>query len=158
MGKQSMKLGDELSGQNTQVPSPWSVQGCTVWLLFLPTTAFYQSLSLERAKYNCLDFSFLKTFLFYLGVQPIHNAVLVSGGQQRDSAIRTHLSTGISAFLAKNLTSLVLPREEGTPKAAQLGLNTCKQHQLYVSTQSLHFLLYMFNILCSWFFCLILSR
>ena len=41
MGKQSVKLGDELSGQNTEVPSPWSVQGCTVWLLFLLTTSFY---------------------------------------------------------------------------------------------------------------------
>ena len=48
----------------------------------------------------------------------MHKVVLVSGGQQRDSAIRTHPSIGVSAFLAKNLTPLVLPREEGTPKAA----------------------------------------
>ena len=30
--------------------------------------------------------------LFYIGVQPINNVVIVSGGQQRDSAIHIHVS------------------------------------------------------------------
>ena len=31
-------------------------------------------------------------FLFCIGIQPTHNIVIVSGGQQRDSAIRVHVS------------------------------------------------------------------
>ena len=35
---------------------------------------------------------FFFNFLFYIGVQPINNAVIISGGQQSDSAIHTHVS------------------------------------------------------------------
>ena len=34
--------------------------------------------------------SFIKTFLFCIGVQPINNVVILSGEQQRDSAIHIH--------------------------------------------------------------------
>ena len=34
---------------------------------------------------------FLKSFVFCIGVQLINNAVIVSGGQQRDSAIHIHV-------------------------------------------------------------------
>ena len=36
--------------------------------------------------------SFLKNFLFCIGVQPINNVMIVSGVQQRDSAIHIHIS------------------------------------------------------------------
>ena len=31
-------------------------------------------------------------FLFYIGVEPINNVVVVSGEQQKDSAMRIHVS------------------------------------------------------------------
>ena len=37
-------------------------------------------------------YSFFFNFLFCIGIQPINNIVIVSGGQQRDSAIHTHIS------------------------------------------------------------------
>ena len=40
--------------------------------------------------FNFLIFFF--TFLFYIEVKPINNVVIVSGGQQRDSAIHIHVS------------------------------------------------------------------
>ena len=39
-----------------------------------------------------LEFFFLKNFLFCVGVEPINNVEVVLGGQQRDSAIQTHVS------------------------------------------------------------------
>ena len=36
--------------------------------------------------------SSFSNFLRYTEIQPINNVVIVSGGQQRDSAIRTHTS------------------------------------------------------------------
>ena len=43
----------------------------------------------------CCTASFLvkkkKTFKFCIGVEPINNAVMVSGGQQRDSAVPIHV-------------------------------------------------------------------
>ena len=38
---------------------------------------------------------FLLNFLLYIGVKPINNAVIVSDGQQRDSAIHTHFKSFI---------------------------------------------------------------
>ena len=35
---------------------------------------------------------FFKSFLFYIGVKLINNVVIVSGEQQRDSAIHIHVS------------------------------------------------------------------
>ena len=35
---------------------------------------------------------FLKSFVFCFGVQLINNVEIVSGGQQRDSAIHVHVS------------------------------------------------------------------
>ena len=45
--------------------------------------------------------------LFYIGIEPITNAVIISGGQQRDSAIRIHVSivpqTPFSSRLPHNI-------------------------------------------------------
>ena len=37
-------------------------------------------------------FVFLLNFLFCIGVQPVNNVVMVSGEQQRDSAVDLHVS------------------------------------------------------------------
>ena len=42
-------------------------------------------------------------YLFYVGVEPINNAVIVLGGQQRDSAIHTHISILPRLLLAINM-------------------------------------------------------
>ena len=42
-------------------------------------------------------------YLFYIGVEPINNAVIVLGGQQRDSAIHTHISILPRLLLAINM-------------------------------------------------------
>ena len=46
-------------------------------------------------------------FLFRIGIQPTHNIVIVSGGQQRDSAIRVHVSilpqTSLPSRLPQNI-------------------------------------------------------
>ena len=39
-----------------------------------------------------IQFFFFFTFLFYIGVQPINNVEIISGGQQSDSAIHIHVS------------------------------------------------------------------
>ena len=43
---------------------------------------------------HCKESFFFLIFehLFYIGVQPINNVVIVSGGQQRDSGIHMHVS------------------------------------------------------------------
>ena len=42
--------------------------------------------------FKVLIFFFLLKFLFFIGVQPINNVVIVSGQHQRDSAIHTRVS------------------------------------------------------------------
>ena len=67
---------------------------CSEWLSPLSPRAgsFYLSCSSLHGMLNPFsyspDFKKKKNFLFYIGVQPIDNVVIVSGGQQRDSAIR----------------------------------------------------------------------
>ena len=41
---------------------------------------------------SSLFYSFFFKLLFYIGVQPINNVVMVSGQQQRDSATHEHES------------------------------------------------------------------
>ena len=49
---------------------------------------------------NCF---FKKNFLFCIGVQPVNNIMIVSGGQQRDSAIHTHVSISTQTPLPSRL-------------------------------------------------------
>ena len=58
---------------------------------------------------NCSVFenriiSFLKSFLFCVAVQPIHNVVVVSGAQQRDSAVHIHVSILLQTPLPSRLS------------------------------------------------------
>ena len=39
-----------------------------------------------------LSLSYIFNFLFYIGVYPLSNVVIVSGGEQRDAAIHVHVS------------------------------------------------------------------
>ena len=39
-----------------------------------------------------LETKIFLNFLFYVGLYPINNVVIVSGGQQRDSATHIHVS------------------------------------------------------------------
>ena len=71
------------------------VSSCSEWLSPLSPRAgsFYLSCSSLHGMLNLFSYSpdfkkKKKNFLFYIGVQPINNVVIVSGGQQRDSAIR----------------------------------------------------------------------
>ena len=63
---------------------------------------------------NCF---FKKNFLFCIGVQPVNNIMIVSGGQQRDSAIHTHVS--------------VLPQNPLPSRLPQLFLNRLWSHLLW---------------------------
>ena len=47
----------------------------------------------------------LKNFLFYVGVELVNNVVIVSGGQQKDSVIHTHVS-----FLPQTTLPASFPR------------------------------------------------
>lgn len=60
-------------------------------------------------------FLFVFYLLFYLGVELINNAVIVSGGQQRDSAKHTHVS--------------ILPQ---SPLPSQLPQNTEQSSLCYI--------------------------
>ena len=65
----------------------------------------------EKARFNTLK----KTNNFYIGVQLINNTVIVSGGQERDSAMYTHVS--------------ILPQ---TPLPSSLPHNTDQRSLCYV--------------------------
>ena len=39
---------------------------------------------------------FFKNFLFYIGVQSVNSVVIVSSGEQRDSAIHMHVSISMA--------------------------------------------------------------
>ena len=39
---------------------------------------------------------FIFNFFFYVGVEPINNAVIVSGGRQRDSVVHIHAVHGVA--------------------------------------------------------------
>ena len=68
MGKQSVRLGVELSGQNTQGSLPLACAGLRR-LLALPTDHILLLESVfGRSKIQLFRFQFFKTFLFYIGV------------------------------------------------------------------------------------------
>ena len=57
------------------------------------STLIPPGLCLPHSLHSCTcRFCFVFSFLFYTGVQPIDNVVMASGGQQRDSDIRIHVS------------------------------------------------------------------
>ena len=60
--------------------------------LTLPTSSSYHTSPPSWLTLPSRHFSFFN-FLFYIGVVAINNAVTVSGWEQRDSAIHTHVST-----------------------------------------------------------------
>ena len=61
---------------------------------FKPTSCYYHSKFCPlypREKRFCVLLCFVLNLLFCIGVQPINNVVIVSGGQLRDSAIHTQV-------------------------------------------------------------------
>ena len=46
---------------------------------------------------------FIFNFFFYVGVEPINNVVIVSGGRQRDSVVHIHVSILLQIPLPSSL-------------------------------------------------------
>ena len=63
----------------------------------LIVVAFVEDWKWGESKWSFFPSVFSLNFLFYVGVQPINNVVMASGGQPRDSAKHIH----VSPFLPK---------------------------------------------------------
>ena len=55
-------------------------------------TSNAEEAEVERFYEDLIPFFFFLSFLFYIGVKLINNVVILSGEQQRDTAIHTHVS------------------------------------------------------------------
>ena len=79
-----------LGSDNHSFLSPIKLGGSKAsCLLMLPTSGYCSVPTLTLCKSSLHIF---KNFLFCIGVKPINNVVIVSGEQQRDSAIHIHVS------------------------------------------------------------------
>ena len=69
-------------------------------------------------------------FLFYIGVQPVNNVMIVSGGEQRDPAIRIHVcilpqTLHFEGYLYCWIETRIRNRESGRPNRRLL--QDCRQ-------------------------------
>ena len=68
-------------------------------------------------------------FLFYIGAYPINNVLVVSGGQQRDSAIKIHVSilpqTPLPSKLPHNIEQSSLCYTGGSCWLSILNIEVC---------------------------------
>ena len=60
--------------------------------VFINEKCIFLCLKIMFMPYSPFPHTLLKNFLFYIRIQPINNFVIISGAQQRDSAIHIHIS------------------------------------------------------------------